>query len=339
MNSKLRFFRKGEKQVKGLTLFTIALAGSLFAIYSVGLATVKPGKMHVTKDLSATVDCKDSSWTNLPQALFIEGQACPSFAEVIVNLGAVDIDNVPRLSGTLRVWPAGELGEAVVNTGVASRALKVSFESLGETNWRIPAHQFIGSRSFQIPLRNNGAISDYPFDKYKGTWTSEILDFQTNLSIASALTVSSRPIYGWDIEVATKKISNGISLQKTVNLNGKSTFFWNAARSSSVQLSVFLLLAVMILGIGAALILTISIYRRRRPPTLGALGWLATFLFAMIEIRSRFPGSPPLGIKADVFITYPATMTLMALILAHTYMWINRDDWDMKNTPDESFRQ
>ena len=92
----------------------------------------------------------------------------------------------------------------------------------------------------------------------------------------------------------------------------------------------------MILGTASAIILTKSIFLRRRPPTLGALSWLATSLFAVLEIRSRFPGNPPLGISADLFVTYPVTVILLGLILTNTYFWINRDDWDMKNRPDES---
>ena len=69
----------------------------------------------------------------------------------------------------------------------------------------------------------------------------------------------------------------------------------------------------------------------RRPPTLTALSWLATSLFALVEIRSRFPGRPPMGIKLDTIFTYPIIAILLFLIVLHTYLWVKRDDWNMKN--------
>lgn len=314
------------------------LASILLGGYLLGLLTISAGSMSAEGDLSKILDCKDKSYKNLPIEVFNPEQNCPSVIEAVVNLSSVDFDGTPRLTGTLRIWPAGELGGVVVNSGVAQRALEVNYENIGATEWKIPASNFVGSRTFAVPLNDNGAIDSYPFDSYKGSWTATVQDWQTSASLPTALSLSERPIYGWSIGVTAAKSANNRTYQKTFNFNGTQRFEWTAERSTSIQLSVLLLLAVILVGIGSAIGLTVSIYRRNRPPTLGALGWLATSLFAIIEIRSRFPGNPPPGIFVDKFITYPATIALLGLILTHTYMWINRDDWDMKNTPNENFR-
>jgi hypothetical protein len=328
--------RRESKQISSSTKFFVFVGLILFVVYFVAAISLAPGSMQVSKELNKVFDCKKVSLKDLPADLLVEGQNCPSVTEQVVNLEAVNFEEVSYLKGTLRVWPAGEIGSALVNTGVAQRALKIDFDSLNETTWRIPAKQFIGSRTFEIPLNDSGAISNYPFDQYTGSWSSFLEDFQTSLPLASTLTVSERPVYGWEMTVEPRELPNDISVGKRVNLDGKLAFEWNAHRSGSIKLSFLLLISVMILGTASAMILTRSIFLRRRPPTLGALSWLATSLFAVLEIRSRFPGNPPLGISADLFVTYPVSVILLALILANTYFWINRDDWDMKNRPNDS---
>jgi len=329
-------FKKNPKEIEGSSKVLALIGLILFLVYFVAAISLAPGTMQVSNSLIEVFDCKKVDRDVLPTDLVVEGQDCPSVTEEVVNLEAINIEEVSYLKGTLRIWPAGEIGSALVNTGVAQRALKLNFDSLNETAWQIPAKQFIGSRTFEISLNNSSAISNYPFDAYRGSWRSFLEDFQTSLPLASTLTVSERPIYGWEMSVEPIELPNDIAIGKTVNLDGKQAFEWSAHRSGSIKLSFFLLVAVMILGTASAMILTKSIFLRRRPPTLGALSWLATSLFAVLEIRSRFPGNPPLGISADLFVTYPVSVILLGLILTNTYFWINRDDWDMKNRPNES---
>lgn len=38
-----------------------------------------------------------------------------------------------------------------------------------------------------------------------------------------------------------------------------------------------------------------------------------------------------MGIKLDTIFTYPIIAILLFLIVLHTYLWVKRDDWNMKN--------
>lgn len=328
-------FRFDPNRPYPLPRVALTIASVLLFSYLIGLVSMSAGEMKVTPQLKKTLDCSDKSYQDLPVELKSPDQKCPNVIETVVNFSEINLTETPRLTGSFRLWPSGELGAVVVNSGVAQRALDVKYENLGETAWEIAASEFVGSRTFTIPLNNNGIINSYPFDKYQGTWLMSVNDFQTSGPLPTTVTVSSRPIYGWSMDVSAESQANDRSFQKDLNLNGVEVLKWSASRSSSVKLSAFLLIIVILLGIISAVILTISIFRKKRPPTLGALGWLATSLFAIIEIRSRFPGNPPPGILIDKLITYPVTITLLGLILTHTYMWIRRDDWDMKNTPNE----
>jgi hypothetical protein len=82
----------------------------------------------------------------------------------------------------------------------------------------------------------------------------------------------------------------------------------------------------------SSVLLTHAILRRRRPPSLNSLVWLAAFLFALFQVRSQLPGSPPSGVRFDMLIFFPTVLLLTTLILINVNLWINREDWDMENT-------
>ncbi len=309
-----------------------AVAGIfLMCTYFLGVATLSSGSMKVEESLASQLSCADDSWSNLPVALNNPDQDCPTVAEAIIDIQAIEAGKQGLLYGNVRVWPSGELGAAAVNTGIAQRSLSVSLENLGETDWYIEGKRLIGGRAITIPLKSRSQINDYPFDKYSGDWQARISPSGEYSPFLSTITVGERDIYGWQIEIDPLKFTEDQNFQKVVNQNGSVGFSWNVSRSGIFKISVALLVLTMIIGAFAAIVLSTSILRERRPPTLTALSWLATSLFALVEIRSRFPGRPPMGIKLDTIFTYPIIAILLFLIVLHTYLWVKRDDWNMKN--------
>ena len=309
-----------------------AVAGIfLMCTYFLGVATLSSGSMKVENSLASQLICQDNSWSNLPVALNNPDQECPTVAEAIIDIQAIEAGKQGLLYGNVRVWPSGELGAAAVNTGIAQRSLSISFENLGETAWYIEGKRLIGGRAITIPLKSRAQINDYPFDKYSGDWQARISPSGEYSPFLSTITVGERDIYGWQIEINPLKFTEDQNFQKVVNQNGSVGLSWNISRSGIFKISVALLVLTMIIGACAAIVLSTSILRGRRPPTITALSWLATSLFALVEIRSRFPGRPPMGIKLDTIFTYPIIAILLFLIVLHTYLWVKRDDWNMKN--------
>lgn len=303
----------------------------LMIAYFTSIFFLSPGTTSVDKTLGATLDCKDPSWGDLPAAFKSPEQDCPTIAEAIVDVQSIEAGKTSIFFANLRVWPAGELGGAAVTTGMAQRSIDVELESLSDTSWYIAAKRLIGGRSIEIPLGTRSQINNYPFDEYQGTWRADVAPSGDYTPFLSTITVAERDIYGWNLEVAPMNFQNDENFQKTVNREGDIGFAWRVERSGIFRISVIILLLTMALGAFAAIVLTVSIIRERRPPTLNALSWLATSLFALVEIRSRFPGDPPYGVKLDSFFTYPVIAILLFLIIIHSYLWVKRDDWNMKN--------
>lgn len=315
--------------------FLLFIACTSLIGYLISFFSLNPGVTNVASNLSSVLQCDEKTKKSLPQSLYIEGQSCPSVIELVLNLQRIDTKNQPALVGTLRVWPAGEIGQVSVNAGVSQRSLLVTYENLRESSWLIEPKRLIGSRTLQLSLPNRSAISSYPFDSYQGSWQARVIDYQAGKPLPTLLTISNRPVYGWQVAINDVSLSNDVKSKKVVNLDGDEKISWSVKRSGSTILSVGLLALVMILAAVGAILLSKSIFLKRRPPTLVALSWLATSLFAIIEIRGRFPDSPPLGIRIDTLVTYPVILTLLFLIAIHTFLWVKRDDWNMKNFPNE----
>jgi hypothetical protein len=51
----------------------------------------------------------------------------------------------------------------------------------------------------------------------------------------------------------------------------------------------------------------------------------------MFQIRASLPGTPPSGTLFDLIIFYPILIVLLAEMAIVVYLWIKRDDWDLKN--------
>lgn len=89
----------------------------------------------------------------------------------------------------------------------------------------------------------------------------------------------------------------------------------------------------MIIALGSAFALTRSVGRGRRPPSMNLLLWIATVLFAILQVRTNFPGNPPIGILLDFAIVFPVLGLLLILGIVNTVYWLRRTDWDYENEP------
>jgi hypothetical protein len=106
---------------------------------------------------------------------------------------------------------------------------------------------------------------------------------------------------------------------------------WNVMRLPGDIYAALLLAILMFISAGASISVTRAVWLGKRPPSINALAWLAAFLFAMFQIRASLPGNPPNGTLFDLIIFYPILIVLLTEMAVVVYLWIKRDDWDLKN--------
>ena len=209
----------------------------------------------------------------------------------------------------------------------------MSSDAIGESEWLILSQSLIGGRTARFPLVSARGIAAYPLDTYTSSWTGLIEDGVSADRVPVLQSVEPSVVPGFDLAVT--RVPTDAAESKPVHYNPMGRFSYALAiqRDPATRFQVGLLAATMVLGGVASFIMTALIVSRRRPPSLAALGWLATFLFALLEVRRNFPGSPPAGVRLDAFVTFPMISIIIVLFVVNAIVWLRRDDWDMTNQP------
>ena len=118
---------------------------------------------------------------------------------------------------------------------------------------------------------------------------------------------------------------------------GQVTVQWTIKRQPGDVYAALLLAILMIISALASFAVTRAVWSGKRPPSINTLAWLAAFLFAMFQIRASLPGDPPNGNLYDLMIFYPILLMLLLQMAVVVYLWIKRDDWDLKNVKPQSY--
>lgn len=246
--------------------------------------------------------------------------------EVDVDRGVFRFTATPNLSG--------EYGESTGNGSFLEQPIAYSFDVFeGVTLINPGAGELVGGQNLGIRLF--GDPSDFPFDSYMGKFyvTAGVdgynsdpspLSIRDRSTAISGFSITSNYISFLNESANRKEIKNDIN-------QGTGLILWKISRDFSTIFAVFLFGGLMLVGAVASLLMTFSIARRKRPPSINSLTWLAAFLFAIFQVRAQLPGNPPSGVKFDMLIFFPVILLLICLIMVNVSLWNKREDWDMEN--------
>lgn len=255
--------------------------------------------------------------------------------EVALDLVADDLDvdrGVLFLTATPQL--SGNQGISTSNGSFLKQSISFSFDVFsGPTLLDVATGQFLGAQS--LGLRLNGSPTNYPFDQYQSKfYATASSDFTEDGTTELVLRDKTEAIPGFsglskylafeDETENQEKIKSDIS-------QGMGLIQWEFKRATSTVVAAFLLGALMLIGAAVSSLMTISVLKGTRPPSINSLVWFAAFLFALFQVRNQLPGDPPNGIKFDLFIFYPVILLLIILIAINVELWNNRDDWDLEN--------
>jgi Domain of unknown function (DUF4436) len=160
---------------------------------------------------------------------------------------------------------------------------------------KFPAKQPIPSEIFQIDL-NGGNVANYPFDTYSVDLSVQC--FANALPPAAEAKSLPAELWIWEtvlgfhLESTEQPGSNAseVRLHFEIRRSGGFALFALAAYG-----------AMVVLGCTALTIGILAFMGVRRPdaPFVGALG---AIVFALPTLRSALPGTPPLGVRADMLV-------------------------------------
>jgi hypothetical protein len=251
-----------------------------------------------------------------------------------ISADQVDVDRgIFRFTATPNL--SGEYGESTGNGSFLQQPIAYSFDVFeGSTLVNPGAGELVGGQNLGIRLF--GDPSNFPFDNYEGKFyvTAGIdgynsdavpLNIQDKSTSIPGFSINSKYISFLSESTSKEEIKNDIS-------QGTGLIRWEISRDFSTIFAVFLFGGLMLVGAVASLLMTFSIVRGNRPPSINSLTWLAAFLFAIFQVRSQMPGNPPSGVKFDMLIFFPVILLLICLIMVNVSQWNKREDWDMENS-------
>ena len=275
--------------------------------------------------------CTAADLKGLPEELISTEDGCLSALTAFVSVDEID-PNARNIDVYLRLYPEGDLGTTLPNGGYFNSSITVRHTGSGTSEWNIPSNEWVGGHKFSVPMSNAKALNDYPFDTYKGDVTMYAGQDVSGEWLPLSLAASKHFVQGYDLKLNRVVLDTDIKGEKrTVNPDGEVKFSYEVARSNNQIFQAGLLLFIILIGAISSVATTAAILSRRRPPSISTLAWLATYLFALIQVRAEFPGNPPLGVNIDRFFTFPVMAIIMALIVANAISWLRRDDWDSEN--------
>ena len=300
--------------------------------YSTGAVLLSTGSNSVADEM-VSLECTDS------ESALYSSSACPSGVEVWLAPFAVSRGGGNHLTVVQQTLPHGQYGATTANFSLVLKNLKVAATGRSATEtygYNSGIYNYgIGTETasfpVDIPLESHASEINYPFEKFTGSYVVVVTSDGQPVSVKAS---SSRaPVYGWKISTAlTGKPDLQIG-DKQLFSSGIAEVEFVAQRSNS---SIFIIIALSLISLVVALgglVVIVSIHREHRPPSIGALAWLATGLFATLQIRTRLPDAPPIGVRLDYFVTFPVIFCMLVAIGILTKHWVNRDDWDARNHP------
>ncbi len=251
-----------------------------------------------------------------------------SVSKINVNENIATVTITPRFQGNF--------GEPTRNGSLTFNDVELLVDSFqGTGKFSAEMGQIIGRQEYKILLKGNSWR--YPFDSYTAG-----IGFLDSKFENSALYLKEVKEYLPGFLANSKMIprylaqlypANSTNQEKVISdLNkGVAQVEWSVSRLPSDIYAAILLAILMIISAGASISVTRAVWSGKRPPSINALAWLAAFLFAMFQIRASLPGTPPSGTLFDLTIFYPILIVLLAEMAIVVYLWIKRDDWDLKN--------
>lgn len=255
-----------------------------------------------------------------------------------ISLAKIDI---PQSLASLTMTPrfTGNAGESTRNGSLTYRDIELLVDSFqGNSSFSAEIGQLIGRQEFDVLLRGNSWR--YPFDNYSASvslWDSLLVEdpnmsiVETNEYLPGFLTKSTtQPAY--DEYIYGKGVSKSEKISYDLK-RGQITIAWDIRRLPGDVYAAILLAILMIISALASVSVSRAVWSGVRPPSINTLAWLAAFLFAMFQIRGSLPGDPPNGTLFDFVVFYPILVILLVEMAVVVYLWIRRDDWDLKNVP------
>jgi hypothetical protein len=175
---------------------------------------------------------------------------------------------------------------------------------------RLAAGDRIASSTFEVDL-NEGSVAHYPLDAYRARYGVQLLDGKSSLRLPVRVTMWEGAL-GYSLHTTEQPQADpeDVELTTTITRSGAFALFGLCAYA-----------AMVVLGLCALVVGVLTFIDVRQHET-GFIGSLAAIAFALPVLRNAMPGSPPLGVQADMWVFLWAELAAVLALALVVFKWV-----------------
>ena len=152
------------------------------------------------------------------------------------------------------------------------------------------AADHVATSTFEVDL-NEGSVSHYPLDSYAAELAVDLMDAKSSQKVPVQVTVWEG-VLGYRLHTTAETAAGPHAAGITIAVRRSGAFALFALCAYG---------AMVVLGF-SALAIGILVFAEMRQVDATLIGALAAIAFALPALRDALPGSPPLGVQADVWV-------------------------------------
>jgi hypothetical protein len=210
----------------------------------------------------------------------------------------------------VRAYVSPSLTDSKDAHGVPTRdlTLLVSHDKTVE-EVKLAAGNHIASSTFEIDL-NGGTVAYYPLDAYRAQFGVQLLDGKSSVLLPVRVTMWEG-VLGYNLHTVDQPPAGpeDVKLTTTIRRSGAFALFALCAYG-----------AMIVLGC-CAMVVGVLTFTNVRPAETGLIGSLAAIAFALPVLRNALPGSPPLGVEADMWVFLWAELAAVLALALLVFKW------------------
>ena len=174
---------------------------------------------------------------------------------------------------------------------------------------KLAAGAHMASSTFEVDL-NDGSVIHYPFNSFVARLDVQLMDGKASLNLPARITVWEG-VLGYNLHATSQPGANPNDVRLAIAVS----------RGGAIVLLALCAYGVMLVLGFCAVVMGVLTFINVRPPETGLIGSLAAFAFALPVLRGILPGSPPLGVAADMWVFLWAEMVNVVALALVVFKW------------------
>jgi len=174
---------------------------------------------------------------------------------------------------------------------------------------RLAAGDHMTTTTFEVDL-NEGSVTHYPLDSYVARVTAQLMEGKSPVRLPVRVTMWEG-LLGYSLHAISEPAADPNDVQLKIAI----------ARSGAFALFAICAYGAMVLLACSALVMCFLTFAEVRPAETGLIGSLAAMAFALPALRDALPGSPPLGVEADMWVFLWAELAVVLSLGLVVFKW------------------